>query len=33
MALSDFLRALLAAFNARPPVACCASAIHWASFR
>ena len=32
-ALSEFLRALLNAITARPPVPCCASAIHWASLR
>jgi hypothetical protein len=33
VSLSNFLRALLNAFTARPPVPCCAAAINWASFR
>jgi hypothetical protein len=31
--LSNFLRNLLTALAARPPVPCCAAAMHWASFR
>ena len=31
--LSNFLRNLLTAFTARPPVPCCAAAINWAGFR
>jgi hypothetical protein len=33
MILASLLHRLTAALVARPPVPCCAAAIHWATFR